>query len=523
MVYRDYLNNRKDAVYVKRKLLLTMAFLLFMMAGNSCYAMDNPAKTLAIYGGSGESAGQETPAVKKAAGIIADHTCIKLNQIPLKWIEKAKADLHIAYGHTSHGSQITEGLLELTNFKKSPYIYKTGLRKDSLDLRDNPFGGWKDLGNPDHKTWAAETRKYLKENMDINVVMWSWCGQLSNAGFDYVQNYLDLMQSLEADFPNVTFVYMTGHLDGTGTAGTLAQNNKRIRDFCLSGNKVLFDFTDIESYDPDGIFYGDKYANDACEYDSNGDKAPDKNWAVEWQDSHKKDTDWYQCSSAHSQPVNANMKAYAMWWLLAEIAGWDGELTDSDGGNVNENMSFEFYAQKLQSLNLLKGTDMGFELQRVPTRLEGAAMLTRLLGGEQEASSKLYSHPFRDAEKTWGNHYVGYLYKYNVTEGISANKFGCDRRLDTASYVTFLLRILGYSDKLQNGDFSWSGSLEAARVFGFISTDYYSVLKNDSFNRGHMAKLTYLCLNQKLKDNSMTLLEKLIHENAVDKNAAELF
>jgi len=35
--------------------------------------------------------------------------------------------------------------------------------------------------------------------------------------------------------------------------------------------------------------------------------------------------DWYRCGSAHSQPLNANRKAYAAWWLWARLAGWNGE------------------------------------------------------------------------------------------------------------------------------------------------------------------------------------------------------
>ncbi len=260
------------------------------------------------------------------SGIIANHDSIMLDKIPAEWIEKAKKELHIAYGHTSHGNQIIEGLLGLTDFKKAPFIYIKGEAEDSLDLRDSPFKGANDLGNPDNKKWAAATRSYLRENSDVNVVMWSWCGQLSSGNDRSVQTYLELMQSLETEFPGVTFVYMTGHLDGTGEDGRLAKNNKKIRDFCTVNNKVLFDFADIESYDPDGNYYGDKYASDACRYDSDGDGKRDKNWAEDWQKSHEEGVDWYQCNASHSQPLNANMKAYAMWWMLAEIAGWDGEV-----------------------------------------------------------------------------------------------------------------------------------------------------------------------------------------------------
>jgi len=30
------------------------------------------------------------------------------------------------------------------------------------------------------------------------------------------------------------------------------------------------------------------------------------------------------CGSAHSEPLNANLKAYASWCLFARLAGWDG-------------------------------------------------------------------------------------------------------------------------------------------------------------------------------------------------------
>jgi uncharacterized protein YjdB len=117
---------------------------------------------------------------------------------------------------------------------------------------------------------------------------------------------------------------MTGHLDGTGVNGTLNTRNQQIRNYCRNNNKILYDFADIESYDPDGNYYLDKRANDNCDYDSNNDGSPDKNWATIWQNSHTLNVDWYNCSSAHSQPLNANRKAFATWWLFARLAGWTG-------------------------------------------------------------------------------------------------------------------------------------------------------------------------------------------------------
>ena len=114
---------------------------------------------------------------------------------------------------------------------------------------------------------------------------------------------------------------MTGHLVGTGVSGNLNQRNEQIRAFCRANNKVLFDFADIESYDPDGLVnYMALNADDGCNYNGG-------NWATAWQNTHTQGTDWYQCSAAHTEPLNANMKAYAAWWMWARLGGWDGTTT----------------------------------------------------------------------------------------------------------------------------------------------------------------------------------------------------
>jgi len=59
------------------------------------------------------------------------------------------------------------------------------------------------------------------------------------------------------------------------------------------------------------------------------------NWATAWQASHTEDLDWYDCHAAHSQPLNANRKAYAAWWLWARLAGWAGPVDSARDGDVD--------------------------------------------------------------------------------------------------------------------------------------------------------------------------------------------
>jgi hypothetical protein len=274
--------------------------------------------------------------------IIVDHTCTKINQIPESAILTAKQNLHIAYGHTSHGSQLItgmDGLVAFMNGKGYPndlYAWNEGGSGGALDIRDGAMAD--DAGY--YPEWVNNTRSYLgtpntagrgSANPDINVIIWSWCGQVSSLSeAEMISNYLTPMNTLENDYFGVKFVYMTGHLDGTGSTGDLTVRNNQIRNYCNTNSKILYDFADIESYDPDGLtHYMPLMCNDNCDYDSDGNGSLDRNWATDWQNSHTVNVDWYDCDPQHTQALNGNLKAYAAWWLWARLAGWNKRSTAS--------------------------------------------------------------------------------------------------------------------------------------------------------------------------------------------------
>lgn len=269
------------------------------------------------------------PALSQA--IIVDHTCTDITEIPTAAIDAAREVLHIGYGHTSHGSQLTDGMTGLVAFANGGglglshpddvFAWNNGGTGGALDLEEGDgYGtGWLDHDCGYYPAWVTETEDYLDDpsHADVNVIIWSWCGQASGrTEQSMIDTYLAPMTQLELDYPGVTFVYMTGHADGSGLEGNLHIRNQQIRDYCMANGKVLYDFYDIECYDPDGTYFGDQYVEDDCDYTGG-------NWAIEWQNSHTVGIDWYYCDSAHSQPLNANQKAYACWWLWATLGGWD--------------------------------------------------------------------------------------------------------------------------------------------------------------------------------------------------------
>ena len=284
--------------------------------------------------------------------IIIGHDCIDLDQVPDCWVRQAKTLFRISYGHTSHGSQPITG----TNFLKDPpgslFWWDYSGTQGGLSLHDGEPAG--DLGHNGSLVWEQNTRNLLETpGCDRTMIIWSWCGGVSDNTEGGINIYLNALNQLEIDYPAVTFVYMTGHLDGGGEMGNLHIRNNQIRDYCIANNKILFDFADIESYDPDGNYYLDMAADDQCYYWDGGLRY---NWAIDWCALHTGselcagDNTCVSCGCAHSVYLNCNMKGRAFWWMLARAAGWDGtpqEYFDEDCNGVVDLNDFAVFADCL--------------------------------------------------------------------------------------------------------------------------------------------------------------------------------
>ena len=175
-------------------------------------------------------------------------------------------------------------------------------------------------------------------------------------------------------------------------------------------------------------------------------------------------------------------------------------------------------ADALKKMNLFRGSNIGYELNRGATRAEALVMLLRLLGEENAALKFTGGHPFTDVP-SWVDRYVAYAYHKGYTNGISKTLFGPNNATTANHYMTFLLRALGYND--DKGDFKWDKAVDFAKSAGNITDGEYNMLKKESFMRDHMAYVSYYGLFAKLKGADSTLLDKLIGAGVVSKSASE--
>jgi hypothetical protein len=127
----------------------------------------------------------------------------------------------------------------------------------------------------------------------------------------------------------VTFIYMTGHAVKDDNVGPLKPKDqaKLITDYCIANQYFCLDYYPIDTHTMDDIYYED--TGDNGDSDTYGG-----NFYEDWQNSHTLGVDWYEnwqvpegrvdVGEHTTQHITSNRKAYAMWWILARMAGWDG-------------------------------------------------------------------------------------------------------------------------------------------------------------------------------------------------------
>lgn len=285
---------------------------------------------------SGTSYGEEksfkTVTQSTSGQIIADHTVVdRFDDIPQEYIEIVKK-MWLVYAGESHSIAIRTGLTMLedldTRFQISdkesgtPEAYTDEyLRVSRATWGDisNSTGWIYSYGEQDWFTTALAIERTKagitycnSNNLTISAMGFGWCWDNSITAGEDISAYLNATQGY-IDFcasnGYVTKVFFTtGPVDDY--SGEASYKNylrwKQIRDYVESTpSAILFDYADILCFDDDGspgtaIWDGITYPVITDENE-------------------------FPTQTGHISNAGALRLAKAMWWMLARIAGWDGE------------------------------------------------------------------------------------------------------------------------------------------------------------------------------------------------------
>lgn len=177
--------------------------------------------------------------------------------------------------------------------------------------------------------------------------------------------------------------------------------------------------------------------------------------------------------------------------------------------------SYTTQADNLLRLGLFRGTENGYELESTFTRAQGATMLVRLLGKEQEALSSTTQGIFTDVPaEDWAAPYVEYCYQNGITKGTSDTTYSPEDAMTGAQYLTLVLRALGYENaEPENADIP-------AAEYGLVSSlTAREICQTEELTRDTMVYISYQALTVK-DPYGVTLIEKLAQAKAIDTSIA---
>lgn len=158
-------------------------------------------------------------------------------------------------------------------------------------------------------------------------------------------------------------------------------------------------------------------------------------------------------------------------------------------------------------MGLFKGTDKGYELEKVLTREESATILVRLLGEEKNINADDFDEVFTDVDKNrWSYANVMYCYENNITKGTGADTFSPDSTIDANQFITLMMRLLGFAEV--NPDTALEKSVEH-KLLPEEKID--ELTKKKEFTRSDMVQIVYNSLKTQMDDETVFadyLLEK---------------
>jgi hypothetical protein len=168
---------------------------------------------------------------------------------------ESAAEIRWFFAHASVGSNMVDGLAELRVENRDAFPITT-VFSDVTPPADTKLGVVyeRSRGNPGWKAKIDGFETLVRSGWHsprVDVVLNKLCYIDYRASFRY---YAQSMATLEAEFPETTFVYMTMPLTTTADIRNLLRNrfNTALRRWTAETHRPLFDVADIEARDAEG-------------------------------------------------------------------------------------------------------------------------------------------------------------------------------------------------------------------------------------------------------------------------------
>jgi len=249
-----------------------------------------------------------------AGGIVVDHTCTDVSKIPLSYLDSVR-ELDILFYHRFIGDSILLGFDDL--IAEDPLRYEIEIIRDmnigwfveNNGIGHRAFGGFypdnkcvifNEFMREEHFSDVADIAFFKFSVEDFVYKSW-WCDiPADSIWFTF---YKPTMEALERDFPEVAFVWWTAPLSDRWGNEEKEVYNTLVRNYCTNSDKILFDLADIESHDTLGQPVRDVDGFEAL-FPGYGDDGTLLN------------------------DLGQRIIASGLWWLFAEIVGWNGSVTE---------------------------------------------------------------------------------------------------------------------------------------------------------------------------------------------------
>ena len=262
--------------------------------------------------------------------IIADHTIVdRFDNIPPAYIAEVKKMRLVVPGE-SHSAGYRTGLLNLetayptydVSVKEwgTPEAYTTSnLRVSNATWGDydNSTGWIYSYGEEDWFTSALAISRtkagitYCNSNsLTISAFGFGWCWDPYISVTNYIPATQEYINYCTANGISTKVFFTTGPVDGVNASGEVGYNKsvfyESIRTYVEADvSRILFDYADILCYNDDGTTNSTTWSGHTYPIITSTNLIPTE-------------------AAFHISNAGAIRLAKAMWWMLARMAGWDG-------------------------------------------------------------------------------------------------------------------------------------------------------------------------------------------------------